>query len=66
MVSKDRKCIDDGVAAAGMIVQQTTVCSPLEHDKMIAYVMVSISLLSVLLLYRVSVMAEKKLGEKKV
>lgn len=53
-------------AAAGMIVQQKTEFSPLEHYNTVGYVMVCISLLSVFLLYRVSLMVKKKLGEKKV
>lgn len=53
-------------AAAGMIVKQKTEFSPLEHYNTVGYVMVCISLLSVFLLYRVSVMVKKKLGEKKV
>jgi hypothetical protein len=60
--------IAGGVAAvaAGMIVQQKTEFSPLEHYKTVGYVMVCISLLDVFLLYRVSMMVKKKLGEKKV
>ena len=53
-------------AAAGMIVKQKTEFSPLERYNTVGYVMVCISLLSVFLLYRVSVMVKKKLGEKKV
>jgi hypothetical protein len=53
-------------AAAGMIVKQKTEFSPLEHYNTVGYVMVCIFLLSVFLLYRVSVMVKKKLGEKKV
>jgi multidrug resistance protein len=53
-------------AAAGMIVKQKTEFSPLEHYNTVGYVMVCISLVSVFLLYRVSVMVKKKLGEKKV
>jgi predicted MFS family arabinose efflux permease len=53
-------------AAAGMIVQQKTEFSPLERYNTVGYVMVCISLLAVFLLYRVSVMVKKKLGEKKV
>jgi predicted MFS family arabinose efflux permease len=53
-------------AAAGMIVKQKTEFSPLEHYNTVGYVMVFISLVSVFLLYRVSVMVKKKLGEKKV
>jgi hypothetical protein len=53
VVSDNRKCSDDGF-------------SPLEHYNTVGYVMVCISLLSVFLLYRVSMMVKKKLGEKKV
>ena len=53
-------------AAAGMIVKQKTEFSPLEHYNTVGYVMVCISLVSVFLLYRVSMMVKKKLGEKNV
>jgi predicted MFS family arabinose efflux permease len=57
-----------GVAAAcaGMIVKQKDKFSPLEHYNTVGYVMVCISVLSVLLLYRVSNMVKKKLHESKV
>jgi len=57
-----------GVAAAvgGMIVVQKDKFSPLEHYNTVGYVMVGISLVGVFLLYRVSVLVKKKLGEKKV
>jgi predicted MFS family arabinose efflux permease len=60
--------IAGGIAAAcaGMIVKQKDKYSPLRHYDTLGYVMVAVSLLSVFLLYRVSVMVKKKLGEKKV
>jgi predicted MFS family arabinose efflux permease len=60
--------IAGGIAAAcaGMIVQQKDKNSPLQHYNTLGYVMVCISLLSVFLLYRVSVIVKHKLGEKKV
>lgn len=60
--------IAGGIAAAcaGMIVKQKDKFSPLEHYNTVGYVMVGISLISVFLLYRVSVIVKKKLGEKKV
>jgi predicted MFS family arabinose efflux permease len=60
--------IAGGIAAAcaGMIVTQKDKFSPLEHYNTLGYVTVCISLISVLLLYRVSVMVKKKLGQKKV
>jgi predicted MFS family arabinose efflux permease len=57
-----------GVAAAcaGMIVKQADKFSPLEHYNTVGYVMVVISFIGVLLLYRVSVVVKKKLKEAKV
>jgi predicted MFS family arabinose efflux permease len=57
-----------GVAAAvgGMIVVQKDNFSPLEHYNTVGYVMIGISAVGVILLYRVSVLVKKKLGEKKV
>ena len=57
-----------GVAAAcaGMIVGQKDKFSPLEHYNTLGYVMILISLVSVMLLYRVSVLVKKKPDEKKV
>jgi predicted MFS family arabinose efflux permease len=54
-----------GVAAgiAGMIVVQKTKFSPLEHYPTLGYILVCISVLSVLLLYRVSVMVKKRANE---
>jgi predicted MFS family arabinose efflux permease len=50
-------------AAAGMIVSQKDKFSPLEHYNTLGYVMVCISLLSIFLLYRVSMMVKKKTGK---
>jgi len=60
--------IAGGIAAAcaGMIVKQKDKYSPLQHYNTLGYVMVGISVLSVFLLYRVSVMVKKKLGVQKV
>jgi predicted MFS family arabinose efflux permease len=60
--------IAGGIAAAcaGMIVQQKDKYSPLEHYNTVGYVMVVISLISVFLLYRVSIIVKKKLHESKV
>ena len=60
--------IAGGVAAAagGMIVIQHDKFSPLEHYNTLGYVMVVISVISIFLLYRVSVVVKKKLGEKKL
>jgi predicted MFS family arabinose efflux permease len=60
--------IAGGVAAAagGMIVVQKDKFSPLEHYNTLGYVMICVSLLSIFLLYRVSVLVKKKLGEQKV
>jgi predicted MFS family arabinose efflux permease len=57
-----------GVAAAcaGMIVKQADKFSPLEHYNTVGYVMVVISFIGVLLLYRVSLVVKKKLKEAKV
>ncbi len=65
--------ISGGIAAgvAGLIVVQKSNAGtvkgaliPLEHYDTLGYVMVGISMVSVLLLYRVSVMVKKKLAEK--
>lgn len=60
--------IAGGIAAAagGMVVVQKDKFSPLEHYNTLGYVMVFISMVSIILLYRVSVVVKKKLGEKKV
>ncbi|MDR3678690.1 MAG: MFS transporter [Flavipsychrobacter sp.] len=65
--------ISGGLAAAvaGLIVVQKSnvgapkgALIPLEHYDILGYVMVGISMVSVLLVYRVSVMVKKKLAEK--
>jgi predicted MFS family arabinose efflux permease len=60
--------IAGGIAAAcaGMIVKQKDKFSPLEHYNTLGYVMVCISIVGVILLYRVSVLVKKKLHEQKV
>jgi predicted MFS family arabinose efflux permease len=54
-----------GVAAgvAGMIVVQKTKFSPLEHYDTLGYIIVSISCISVFLLYRVSAMLKKRASD---
>ena len=60
--------IAGGVAAAfaGKIVVQKDTFSPLQHYDTLGFTMVGISCISVVLVYMVSVMVKKKLGEKKV
>lgn len=60
--------IAGGIAAAcaGLIVIQKDKYSPLEHYPTLGYVMVCISALSIFLMYRVTKMVKRKLGEKKV
>ncbi len=60
--------IAGGIAAAvaGMIVVQKDKFSPLEHYPTLGYVMVSISMVGVFLLYRVSMFVKRKLKEKTV
>jgi predicted MFS family arabinose efflux permease len=60
--------IAGGVAAAvaGMIVVQQSKYSPLQHYDTLGYVVTGISVISTLLLYRVSMMVKRKIGEKKV
>jgi predicted MFS family arabinose efflux permease len=60
--------IAGGFAAAvgGMIVVQSGKYSPLQHYNTLGYVMIGISLISIMLLYRVSVIVKKKLHEKVV
>ena len=57
-----------GIAAAfaGLVVVQKSKTAPLEHYNTLGYIVVVISLVSVLLLYRVSRMVKSKLNEKKV
>jgi predicted MFS family arabinose efflux permease len=54
-----------GIAAAfaGMIIVQKTKFSPLEHYDVLGYIIVCISVISVLLLYRVSAMVKKRTNE---
>lgn len=60
--------IAGGVAAAfaGKIIVQKDTFSPLQHYDTLGFTMVGISCISVVLVYRVSVMVKQKLGEKKV
>ncbi len=60
--------IAGGVAAAvaGMIVVQKDKFSPIEHYNTLGYVIIGISMLSILLMYRVSIMVKNKLGQQKV
>jgi predicted MFS family arabinose efflux permease len=50
-------------AAAGMIVVQKDKLSPLEHYDILGYIMVTVAIVSVLMVYRVSNMVKKKLAE---
>ena len=58
--------IAGGIAAAiaGMIVVQKTKFSPLEHYNTLGYIIVGITILSVLMIYRVSILVKKKTAEK--
>jgi predicted MFS family arabinose efflux permease len=58
--------IAGGIAAtvAGMIVVQKTKYSPLENYNIVGYVIVGISILSIILLYRVSQMVKNKAANK--
>ena len=60
--------IAGGIAAAvaGKIVIQKDKFSPLEHYPTLGYVVIGISVVSILLMYRVSVMVKRKLKEAKV
>ena len=60
--------ISGGAAAAfaGLIIKQPDKTSPLEHYDTVGYIMVAISMLSVFLMYRVSVLVKDKLQEQKV
>lgn len=60
--------ISGGAAAAfaGLIIKQKDKASPLEHYDTVGFIMVGISMISVLLMYRVSVLVKNKLHEKKV
>jgi MFS family permease len=58
--------IAGGIAAtvAGMIVVQKTKYSPLENYNIVGYVIVGISIISIILLYRVSQMVKNKAVNK--
>ena len=60
--------IAGGIAAAiaGQIIYQKDKFSPLEHYPTLGFVMVGLSALSILLVWRVSNMIKKKLAESKV
>ncbi|MES2113135.1 MAG: MFS transporter [Bacteroidota bacterium] len=51
-------------AAAGMIVVQKTKFSPLEHYNTVGYVIVAISIFSILMLSRVSKLIDRKMKDK--
>ncbi len=57
--------IAGGIAAAisGMIVVQKTKFSPLEHYDIVGYVIVGVSLLGIILMYRVSSMISKRTAQ---
>ncbi|QKJ29911.1 MFS transporter [Mucilaginibacter mali] len=63
-VNSSLQQIAGGIAAtvAGMIVLQPTKFSPLQNYNVVGYVIVVISIISILLLYRVSKMVDKKTG----
>ena len=67
-VNSSLQQIAGGIAAAvaGTIVVQKDKLSPLQHYSTLGYVMVSISAIGILLLYRVSSMVKRKLKEKTV
>ena len=60
--------IAGGIAAAfaGTIVVQKDKFSPLEHYDKVGYVVMTISLIAIFLVYRVSALVKKKLKEKVV
>ncbi|MCD6013313.1 MAG: transporter [Flavipsychrobacter sp.] len=60
--------IAGGIAAAigGMIVVQKDKYSPLEHYNTLGYIMVVISLLTIVMIYRVSEMVKKRQHEQKL
>ena len=60
--------ISGGAAAAfaGLIIKQSDKTSPLEHYDTVGYIMVAISMLSVFLMYRVSMVVKAKLQETRV
>jgi predicted MFS family arabinose efflux permease len=60
--------ISGGAAAAfaGLIIKQADKSSPLEHYDTVGYIMVAVSAVSIILMYRVSQLVKMKLQEKKV
>ncbi len=58
--------IAGGIAAAfaGLIVIQKDKVSPIEHYNTVGYIMVGISVLGIIMMYRVSMVVKKKLAEK--
>ena len=60
--------ISGGFAAffSGLIVVQKDKNSPLEHYNTLGYVVIGVSIITIFLLYRVSIMIKKKLAESKV
>ncbi|HVI45004.1 MAG TPA: MFS transporter [Chitinophaga sp.] len=58
--------IAGGIAAAvaGKIVVQQTKTSPLEHYDIVGYLMVILSAISIIMVYRVSMHVKRKTGEK--
>ncbi len=56
--------VSGGIAAAvsGMIVVQKTTHSPLEHYNTVAYIVAFITMISILLMYRVNRVVQKKLS----
>ena len=67
-ISSSLQQIAGGLAAAigGMIVVQKTKTSPLEHYNTLGYIMVVISLVSLLMIYRVNLLVKKQLHLQKV
>jgi len=65
-VSSSLQQIAGGIAAAcaGLIVVQPTHTSPLEHYPTLGFVMAGLSLISMLLVYRVNIVVKRKLAEK--
>jgi predicted MFS family arabinose efflux permease len=57
-----------GIAAvcAGLIISQKTKTSPLEHYNILGYVVATVSIICLFLVYRVSVMVKKKITTKEV
>ncbi|MES2265300.1 MAG: MFS transporter [Bacteroidota bacterium] len=67
-VNSSLQQIAGGIAAAvaGMIVTQPSKGAPLQHYNVVGYVIVSISIISILLMKRVDNMTKKKLANAKV